>query len=120
MIDVWLKITGTKRQVRDAFQTMDLDTEMLRRDDDGNLELAGFNHHVAMLYVPDLITAFATYDADGNELTPATFAGPHLMIRFVSKATQQKARTKIIEAGELPPGLERVAAPTTMKWAGDA
>lgn len=108
-LDVWLAITGTRKQARDAFKTLGMDKEMLRRKEDGTLELVGFSHHVAMLLHLNLMTKRGTYDADGNELTAPIFAGPHLQIRFVSAAAKQKARTKIIEAGGFPVGLERVS-----------
>ena len=118
-VDVWLKISGPMSQVKNAFKTLGLDKEMLRLDEDGNLQLTVFNHDVAMVYVPDLITKYATLDKDGNILTPAIHAGSHLMVRFISPAAKNKGRQKILDAGGLPPGLQRVPAPTTMKWAGD-
>lgn len=121
MIDVWLKITGTKKQARDALKTLGLDKEMVRRNDAGKLELVGYNHHVAMEFIPNLITAFGTYDGDGNQLTAPVFDGPHLMIRFVSKRVLRKIKDKFRDGDgnrlSLPPGLEVVDAPTTLVWA---
>ena len=118
-LDVWLKINGPMSQIKNAFKSMGLDKEMLREDEDGNLQLTVFNHDVAMVYVPDLIVKYATLDKDGNILTPAIHAGPHLMIRFVIPEAKNRGRQKILESGGLPLGLERVPAPSTMKWAGD-
>jgi len=100
MTDIWLKVTGTKAQVKDAFLTLGLDKEMLRIDHDtGTLELTEANHHVSIIFHPNLLT-------DRN---PEVFSGPHLQIKFLSAAAITKAQTKIKDAGGLPAGLEKIS-----------
>lgn len=129
MTDIWLRITGTRKQAIDAFKTLGMDKEMLRRNEDGTFELVGFSHHVAVIFHKNLMTQYSTYAPgaapEDPPVTPPVFSGPHLMIRFVSKAAKRKAREKIIEAGGLPVGLERVDPAVlfpdgpTIVWAGD-
>ncbi len=123
-LDVCLKITGTKAQVRAALTALGLDREMLRRNEAGALVITGSNHHVAIDLWMRPVLQFGTYGIDENgdivEITPPVFANrPYLRIRFLSPQAKRKARRKIIEAGGLPAGLERVACPATRKWFGE-
>ena len=120
MIDIWLKLTGTEAQARQFLHSLGLDRAMLARDEDGN-EFIGsvYNHDVAVNFVPNLVTKFATYDNEGNELTPAEFDGPHLMVRFLSEDVKKIAREKIVDVSELPEKMGKAAVPVTLKWAGD-
>ncbi len=117
MIDIFLKLTGTQVQARTVLDNLGLGDVMLRRDEAGELQFAGFTHDIAMLFIPNLLLVRATYDEEGEELTPPVLGGPHLMVRFVSETAIRKARR--FEAGGLPPGLEVVPSPGTIKWAGD-
>jgi hypothetical protein len=98
MTDIWLKLTGNQVQARAAFVVMGMDKEMLH---DGGL--AGFNHHVATLFHPNLMTQYAT------KTTPAVFSGPYLMMRLVSDTVRAKALEKIIDSPAMPAGLELVS-----------
>ena len=111
MTDIFLKLTGTFVAQRVALDNIGMREVMLRRDEAGELQFAGFSHDVAMIFIPDLLLE------RGTDLTPPVFGGPHLMVRFVSETAIRKARR--FEAGGLPPGIEVVPSPGTIKWAGD-
>lgn len=117
MIDVFLKLTGTDAQAIAALRTLGIDKEMLRDKGQGqpNIESV-YNHDVAVNFIPNLITKFATHDEEGNELTPAEFDGPHMMVRFVSRRMNDIAAQKIV-GHALPAGLGVVPNPGTIEWA---
>jgi len=118
VIDIWLKLTGTRTQARVAIQTLGL-TELLRRLEDDVLEVGDvFSHDVALVFHKNLMTVFGIYDINGNEITAPVFSGPHLMIRFISERAKRRAKQRITDVGQLPEGIERVAAPVTIKWFG--
>lgn len=116
-LDLCLKITGTRAEARTALITLGLNKWMLRRNDAGDLTITGYNHHVAIEFWRRPLLAFGVYDAEGNEITAPVFsAQPYLRIRFLSAAVKVKAKEKIVNAGGLPAGLERVFCPTTRRW----
>lgn len=85
-----------------------------------------FDRHIAVKYHPNLLITRATYDQDGNELTPPVFGGPHLMIRLVSDIAKRKGRRIFYEADldqdgnlvrkTMPSGIALVDDPGTVVW----
>ncbi len=124
--DVWLKITGTLAQALAILRGPDLSL-LLRKDPQGNDELGNaFNHDIALLYHETLVVEFATHDQDGNEITPAVFDGPFLMIRLMSNDARARIRRALympqldqdgnLVRKNLPPGITVVDNPPTIEW----
>ena len=109
MIDRMLKVTN----LRDAISTLKTAgvAEMISEADDGSNIITTANHHVAIKVFRDLLMVRGTYDAEGVELTPPVFGGPHLMVRLISD--KAKARAKKLKNLA---GFEVVANPGTVGW----
>ena len=119
-LDVCLKITGTRAEARIALDTLSFGRMMLYRDETGDRKIVGSNHHVAVDLWQRPILQFAIRDRKGEVLTSAMFAdAPILRIRFISSEARRKAQEKILDATELPLGLELVRCLITRVWAGD-
>lgn len=87
-----------------------IDGELVSKKKDGSDELRDvFTHTVASHYIPNLLVKAGVYDTDGNEITPAVFVGPALLLKFVG-AKKGKTFT-------LPPNA--VSATGLIKWFGD-
>ena len=125
--DVCLKLTGIGDQGRVNAQAslivLGLRNEMLRRDDAGELRIAGYTNGpdaIAIQFWKRPKLAFAVRDDRGKIITPAVFSDrPYLRIRPASDASRRAIREKIIDRpGALPVGLEKVPCPATRVWAG--
>lgn len=102
-----------KPQIRNWLKARAIGEFMLKGD-----ELVTASHHIAIKVHENLITKFATYDGDGNELTPPTFAGPHLMVRILDHEGSRRARNAWNAAMDnLPAGVSIVPNPGTVAWA---
>ena len=126
--DVCLKLTGIGDQglvnAQASLIVLGLRNEMLRRDDAGDLRIAGYTNGpdaIAIQFWERPKLAFAVRDERGKIITPAVFSDrPYLRIRPVSNASRRAIREKIIDRpGALPAGLEKVPCPATRIWAGD-
>ena len=85
---------------------------LVQADEDGNPQLDS-----AVVFLHDLVSPQATFDEDGNELTPAVSHGPHANIRLV----QSDPRCALLDVADFA-GTERITKPNTPSviWAGDS
>lgn len=96
-----------KKTVSDSFKAQDIGEFLLNGD-----ELVTASHDIAIKVFANLPTAYAT------KLTPATFDGPHLMVRILDHLSPnaKDAWNKVKDS--LPAGVSVVANPGTVAWAG--
>ncbi len=130
MKEIWLKITN-KRDALTAFRTLGFEKDMLRKNDKDQWEVVSNRPHgVRITYFPNLLLTRGTYDADGVELTPPVFGGPHVRILGLTRKLIQRIKAKLVDVTTdkdgketrnekvLPAGLQHVDIknPTTVLW----
>lgn len=124
MIDILLKLpptalTGNRRLnagLTTALKARGIGDFLFTRDVDGEDSVMMASHEMAVRIIKDLGITPAILNEDGDVITPAITAGPHLMIRMVDGSDAHGAW--LASRDVLPVGVSERLNPGTVGWFG--